>query len=241
MAMGSAVRPGTVRFEIGLENWPKSVPARLDQNSREMRFEHAITVFLKLEDLLSNHRCLYLRGQPKIAERVRVRKLEVDELVLGVRRGGCCSKSPVEVRRFEPWIPLDSLMELVYCEISLRGSKGDFHLMLKMDLLQGTLDMLVLQTLSRGPMHGFAIARWIRETTNDALQLEEGTLYPALYRMERKGWIASRWRQTENKRRARYYNLTAAGRKQLEVESEGWLNMSRAIGRIIRAAQSSEA
>jgi PadR family transcriptional regulator PadR len=111
----------------------------------------------------------------------------------------------------------------------------------KMDLLQGTLDMLVLQTLSRGPMHGFAIARWIRETTNDALQLEEGTLYPALYRMERKGWIASRWRQTENNRKARYYNLTAGGRKQLEAESEGWLNMSRAIGRIMRAPQASRA
>ena len=108
----------------------------------------------------------------------------------------------------------------------------------KMDLLQGTLDMLVLQTLSREPMHGFDIARWIRETTNDALQLEEGTLYPALYRMERKGWIASRWRQTENNRKARYYGLTAAGRKQLEAESEGWLNMSRAITRIMRAAQS---
>jgi PadR family transcriptional regulator, regulatory protein PadR len=109
----------------------------------------------------------------------------------------------------------------------------------KMDLLQGTLDMLVLQTLSRGPMHGFAIARWIRETTNDALQLEEGTLYPALYRMERKGWVASRWRKTENNRKARYYSLTAAGRKQLEAESEGWLNMSRAIGRIMKTAQAS--
>jgi PadR family transcriptional regulator PadR len=108
----------------------------------------------------------------------------------------------------------------------------------KMDLLQGTLDMLVLQTLSREPMHGFAIARWIRETTNDALQLEEGTLYPALYRMERKGWISSQWRKTENNRKARYYSLTVAGRKQLEVESDGWLNMSRAIGRVMRAAQS---
>ncbi|HYL97368.1 MAG TPA: PadR family transcriptional regulator [Blastocatellia bacterium] len=113
--------------------------------------------------------------------------------------------------------------------------------MQKMDLLQGTLDMLVLKTLSLGPMHGFAIARWIRETTDDALQLEEGTLYPALYRMERKGWIASRWRVTENKRRARYYSLTPAGRKQLERESESWLNMAKAIAQIMRAAQSSQA
>jgi PadR family transcriptional regulator PadR len=108
----------------------------------------------------------------------------------------------------------------------------------KMDLLQGTLDMLVLQTLSQEPMHGFAIARWIREKTNDALQLEEGTLYPALYRMERKGWIASRWQKTENNRKARYYSLTAAGKKQLELESDGWLNMSKAIGRIMRTAHS---
>jgi len=108
----------------------------------------------------------------------------------------------------------------------------------KMDLLQGTLDMLVLQTLLRGPMHGFAIARWVRDTTNDALQLEEGTLYPALYRMERKGWISSRWQKTENNRRARYYSLTGEGRKQLAIESDSWQNMSRAIGRIMRAAQS---
>src|SRR5580704_10563164 len=123
-----------------------------------------------------------------------------------------------------------------YSPLEVLGEvKRGVGLMPKMDLLQGTLDMLVLQTLSQGPMHGFAIARWIREKTNDALQLEEGTLYPALYRMERKGWIASRWRQTENNRKARYYSLTAAGRKQLEAESEGWLNMSRAIGRIMRA------
>ena len=109
----------------------------------------------------------------------------------------------------------------------------------KAELLQGTLDLLILKTLTAGPMHGFAIARWIRETTNDALQLEEGTLYPALYRMERKGWIASRWRQTENKRKARYYSLTASGKKQLRLESKGWLDMSKAIGRIMRAAQSS--
>lgn len=107
----------------------------------------------------------------------------------------------------------------------------------RVDLLQGTLDMLVLKTLSRGgPMHGYAVARWIHETTGDALRLEEGTLYPALYRMERKGWIASKWGLSENNRRARYYRLTPAGRKQLEVESRAWAGISEAIGKIMQIA-----
>src|ERR1051325_8211257 len=106
----------------------------------------------------------------------------------------------------------------------------------KIDLLQGTLDMLVLKTLSRGPAHGYAIARWIQQTTDDALRLEEGTLYPALYRMERKGWIASRWGLSENNRRARYYRLTPAGRKQLEAESTAWASISLAIAKIMRTA-----
>ena len=105
------------------------------------------------------------------------------------------------------------------------------------DLLQGTLDMLVLKTLSRGgPQHGYAIARWIQQTTDDALRLEEGTLYPALYRMERKGWIASKWGLSENNRKARYYRLTSAGRKRLEVESRAWAKVSAAIAKIMQAA-----
>ena len=106
----------------------------------------------------------------------------------------------------------------------------------KIDLLQGTLDMLVLKTLSRGPLHGYAIARWIQQTTDDALQLEEGTLYPALYRMERKGWIASKWGLSENNRKARYYKLTSAGRKQLEAESKAWAGISLAIAKIMQTA-----
>ena len=106
----------------------------------------------------------------------------------------------------------------------------------KVDLLQGTLDMLVLKTLSLEPMHGYAIARWIQQTTNDALQLEEGTLYPALYRMERKGWIASKWDLSENNRKARYYRLTSAGRKQLQVESKAWDSLSEAIAKIMQTA-----
>src|SRR5215470_19585586 len=108
--------------------------------------------------------------------------------------------------------------------------------MAKIDLLQGTLDMLVLKTLSRGAMHGYAVARWIQQTTDDALQLEEGTLYPALYRMERKGWITSKWGQSENNRKARYYKLTSAGRKQLEAESRAWISLSEAISKIMQTA-----
>lgn len=107
----------------------------------------------------------------------------------------------------------------------------------KIDLLQGTLDMLVLKTLARGgPLHGYAIARWIQQATDDALRLEEGTLYPALYRMERKGWIASKWGLSENNRKARYYRLTSAGRKQLEAESRAWANVSAAIAKVMQTA-----
>jgi PadR family transcriptional regulator PadR len=113
---------------------------------------------------------------------------------------------------------------------------GDEGYMAKVDLLQGTLDMLVLKTLSRGRMHGYAIARLIQQTTDDALQLEEGTLYPALYRMERKGWIASKWGKSENNRKARYYSLTNAGRKQLEAESRAWTRLSEAIAKIMQPA-----
>ena len=87
------------------------------------------------------------------------------------------------------------------------------------DLLQGTLDLIVLKSLSWGPMHGFGLARWIQLTTDDVLQVEEGSLYPALYRMENRGWIKAQWALTENGRRAKYYKLTPAGKRQLETES----------------------
>jgi PadR family transcriptional regulator, regulatory protein PadR len=103
------------------------------------------------------------------------------------------------------------------------------------DLLQGTLDLIVLKTLSWGPMHGFGIARWIQRTTRDVLQVEEGSLYPALYRMENRGWIKASWALTENGRRAKYYKLTAAGRRQLMRESEAWDQLTGAIGQIMAA------
>ena len=106
----------------------------------------------------------------------------------------------------------------------------------RLDLLQGTLHLLILKTLSRGPMHGHALAGWIKLTTEDALHPGEGTLYPALYRMERRGWITSKWGLSENNRKARYYRLTSAGRKQLAHESKAWANISTAITKIMQTA-----
>jgi PadR family transcriptional regulator, regulatory protein PadR len=107
--------------------------------------------------------------------------------------------------------------------------------MAPIELLQGTLDLIVLKTLSWGPMHGFGIARWIQNTTEDALQVEEGSLYPALYRMENRGWIKAQWALTENGRRAKYYKLTAVGKRQLVAESETWDQLTGAIGKIMTA------
>jgi PadR family transcriptional regulator, regulatory protein PadR len=101
------------------------------------------------------------------------------------------------------------------------------------ELLHGTLDALVLKTLSWGPRHGYAIARWIEEITEDALRIEEGSLYPALYRMERRGWIEAEWGLSENNRKVKFYRLTAAGRKRLAVETEQWANFTRAVSRIL--------
>lgn len=102
-------------------------------------------------------------------------------------------------------------------------------------VLQGSLDGLILKTLSWGPMHGFGIAKWIRQVTDDALSLEEGTLYPALYRMENRGWIRAEWRRTENNRRAKYYRLTTAGRRRLRHESESWLRFAAAVTKVFAA------
>ena len=106
----------------------------------------------------------------------------------------------------------------------------------RVDLLQGTLDMLVLKALSRGPMHGYAVARWIQQTSDDALQVEEGSLYPALYRMERRAWITSEEGLSENNRKARHYKLTRIGRKQLEAESSNWDRLAEAIAKVMQTA-----
>src|SRR5262250_3702109 len=103
------------------------------------------------------------------------------------------------------------------------------------ELLQGTLDMLVLRALVRGPMHGYAVAEWIEQTSEEVLRVEEGALYPALHRLELRGLLASKWGISENNRRAKYYRLTAAGRKQLVHDTENWGRMAAAIGRILEA------
>jgi PadR family transcriptional regulator PadR len=105
-----------------------------------------------------------------------------------------------------------------------------------LELLQGTLDILVLKTLTWGPRHGYAVARWIAETSDDALQVEEGALYHALHRLERRGWLASEWGMSENNRRARYYRLTEEGRRQLAVKSALWQRYSTAVDRILQTA-----
>ena len=104
------------------------------------------------------------------------------------------------------------------------------------DLLQGTLDMLILRTLIRGSMHGYAIAEHIQQVSDDVLKVEEGALYPALHRLELRGLLASEWGLSENNRRAKYYKLTAAGRKQLTEETAHWGRMTAAIARILETA-----
>jgi PadR family transcriptional regulator len=106
----------------------------------------------------------------------------------------------------------------------------------KIDLLQGTLDLLILKTLSNGALHGYAVVQRIQQRSRDVLVVEEGSLYPALYRMESKGWIAAEWGKSENNRRAKYYSLTRAGRKQLEEEVALWQRISRAIALVLQPA-----
>lgn len=102
-------------------------------------------------------------------------------------------------------------------------------------LLQGTLDFIVLKTLSWGPMHGYGIARWIQQVSDDVLRVEEGSLYPALYRMENRGWVKAEWGLSENNRRAKYYRLTAAGRRQLVSQADMLQVFSTALAKIMSA------
>lgn len=104
------------------------------------------------------------------------------------------------------------------------------------DILQGTLALLVLKTLARGPMHGYGITLHIQRVSNDILRVEEGSLYPALHRMEQDGWISAEWGVSENNRRARYYQLTAAGRKQLAAEEKTWTRLTRAVASVLQFA-----
>jgi PadR family transcriptional regulator PadR len=107
--------------------------------------------------------------------------------------------------------------------------------MAKIDLPQGTLDLLILRTLSLGAQHGWAISERIRDASRDTLQIQQGSLYPALHRLERRGWIAADWRASDNNRRAKYYDLTAAGRRQLEVDTDEWHRLVAAVARVLAA------
>jgi len=108
----------------------------------------------------------------------------------------------------------------------------------KAELLQGTLDMLILQSLVRGPQHGYSVARWIHAASHESLRIEEGSLYPALHRMERRGWIAAEWGQSEANRRAKFYRLTRTGRSQLGSEVHAWEQLVAAITRVLQATAS---
>ena len=107
----------------------------------------------------------------------------------------------------------------------------------KSGLLQGTVELLVLKALSLRPMHGYGIASWIEKATEDVLHVEEGSLYPALYRMARKGWIRGDWGVSDNNRRAKYYHLTAKGEKQLAEQASGWERLSGAVSRAVRVTR----
>jgi transcriptional regulator len=108
------------------------------------------------------------------------------------------------------------------------------------DLLQGTLDLLILRTLLFGPRHGHAISKSIEQTSQEVLRVDHGSLYPALQRLERRGWIRAQWGTSENNRRARYYRLTAVGRKQLVAETSKWERLAEAIARILQPQQEEE-
>jgi PadR family transcriptional regulator PadR len=104
------------------------------------------------------------------------------------------------------------------------------------DLLQGTLDVLILKTLSGEPMHGWGIAQRIQQVSQDVLRVNQGSLYPALHRLESEGWIAAEWGASENNRRAKYYRLTRSGQRRLETETENWRRLAAAVGRVLQTA-----
>src|SRR5215469_9439014 len=107
----------------------------------------------------------------------------------------------------------------------------------KSDLLQGTLDMLVLKVVALEPIHGYGIAQRIRQISRDVLQVQQGSLYPALHRLEKRGWLKSEWREAETGREAKFYSLTKVGRKQLDAEAANWDRLSGAVGLILRASE----
>jgi len=146
-------------------------------------------------------------------------------------------KSYREKSSFTPKTPVDGQKECDTLTFSPVDGQKEHMPISRSEVLQGTLDLLVLKTLdSMGPMHGFGIALRIQQVSEDLLQLNQGTLYPALLRLEQRGWITSKWGVSENNRRAKYYSLVRAGRRQLEEEAENWGRMSAMINRVLRTS-----
>ena len=114
-------------------------------------------------------------------------------------------------------------------------SSGRAGVTKQLELLQGTLDMLILKAVSLGPLHGYGVLLRIQQISGNRLEIQQGSLYPALYRLEHEGWITGEWGQSENNRKAKYYRLTAAGRRRLHAETEKWNHMADAIGAVLRA------
>ena len=105
----------------------------------------------------------------------------------------------------------------------------------RIDLPQGTLDLLILRTLSLGPQHGWAISERVQQVSSEVLRIQQGSLYPALHRLERRGWIKAKWGTSENNRRAKYYELTRAGHKQLEAETDSWRKLTAAVAQVLES------
>lgn len=126
--------------------------------------------------------------------------------------------------------PLDNLGEI---QLFL-GNLGRYAMSKQLDLLQGTLDMLILKAVSLSPLHGYGILLRIQQISKEKLEIQQGSLYPALYRLEHHGWITSEWGESENNRRARYYRLTAAGKRRLQAETERWNEMTTVIAGILK-------
>jgi len=108
---------------------------------------------------------------------------------------------------------------------------------LKSDLLQGTLDLLILKIVALGPVHGYGISQRIQQISRDVLQVRQGSLYPALHRLEKRGWLRAQWNESDNGRRAKYYSLSAAGRRQLKLEHSNWQRLAGAVGLILETAE----
>ncbi len=126
--------------------------------------------------------------------------------------------------------PCTSTRETVSSPVEVAGERMTSQ---RIDLPQGTLDLLILRTLSAGPQHGWAISERVQEISSDVLRIQQGSLYPALHRLERRGWVKARWGASENNRRAKYYELTRSGRKQLELEKSLWRKLTTAVSQVL--------